>query len=329
MQNADNKADAPAKGNSGEMLDIAQDAIADWSGRDYVEAQLWEIEVRDVPPLRPDRSEGSRKLRATNPGPNPFIAGDVFTLNVVVVDKSVALDEADPTTETLQREAWICLQESYERPIELRFDQRQPAVAYVGGVRLPSQKATPRGTRPELSPTDLIERLSKATYTPELTADEIARLRAHLETPPSEARLANDPVEAQRRRKLAAILEQNQKRPGSQKHLEQDEQDVSHAEGFTSVRWFGTDYDFSNGLQSAAVRILWEAWKNGGHSVTQETIRQRSGSTARPFSLRRVFRNRLPNGKYEPHPAWGTMIQPTGKGCFKLAPPGEIGPRDS
>ena len=69
------------------------------------------------------------------------------------------------------------------------------------------------------------------------------------------------------------------------------------------------------------MRVLWEAWESGGHSLSQETIGYRIGSTAGRFELAKVFRQRKPGGGYEPHPAWGTMIQPDSKGSYRLAPP--------
>jgi hypothetical protein len=89
---------------------------------------------------------------------------------------------------------------------------------------------------------------------------------------------------------------------------------------FTSVDWYGTRYTFSKGRQAEAVRALWEAWKSGGHSLSQETIGERLGVDGR-FELSKVFRRKRREGGYEKHAAWGTMIQSDGKGCYRLVPP--------
>jgi len=99
-------------------------------------------------------------------------------------------------------------------------------------------------------------------------------------------------------------------------------EDGLHSEDFTSVDWFGTRHTFSKGNQAEAVRVLWEAWKQGGHSLSQETIGERIKSSADRFELRKTFRQRKAKGDgYGLHPAWGTMIQQDGKGCFRLVRP--------
>jgi len=80
----------------------------------------------------------------------------------------------------------------------------------------------------------------------------------------------------------------------------------THSPDFTSVDWGGERYTFSKGQQAAAVRVLWEA---GGHSLTQETIGERVGSDATRFRLAKLFHG---------HRAWGTMIVPDGKGCYRI-----------
>ena len=95
----------------------------------------------------------------------------------------------------------------------------------------------------------------------------------------------------------------------------------THSPDFTSVDWFGTRYTFAKGNQAESVRVLWEAWASGGHSLSQETIGDRIGSTAARFELSKVFRRKTTDGGYEPHPAWGTMIQQDSKGSYRLAPP--------
>jgi len=95
----------------------------------------------------------------------------------------------------------------------------------------------------------------------------------------------------------------------------------THSPDFTSVDWFGTRYTFAKGNQAESVRVLWEAWASGGHSLSQETIGDRIGSTAARFELSKVFRRKTADGGYEPHPAWGTMIQQDSKGSYRLVPP--------
>ena len=124
--------------------------------------------------------------------------------------------------------------------------------------------------------------------------------------------------EAEARRRLKAHVERIHAKAAERT---QAEPECSHSPDFTSVVWFGTRYSFGKGNQAEAVRVLWEAWENGGHSLSQELIGERTGSAAARFELRKVFRSRKPDGSYEPHPAWGTMIVPDGKGCYRLAPP--------
>lgn len=88
--------------------------------------------------------------------------------------------------------------------------------------------------------------------------------------------------------------------------------ETSHSPDFTSVVWFGTPYTFAKGNQAESVRVLWEAMELGGHSVSQETIQARIDSSAETFRLAHVFRA---------HTAWGSMIQPAEKGCYRLVPP--------
>lgn len=95
----------------------------------------------------------------------------------------------------------------------------------------------------------------------------------------------------------------------------------SHSEDFTSVNWYGTRYAFTKGSQAESIRVLWTAWENGGHSLAQETIGSKIGSNATNFELAKVFRRRRASGGYEPHPAWGTMIQQDTKGSYRLVSP--------
>jgi hypothetical protein len=86
------------------------------------------------------------------------------------------------------------------------------------------------------------------------------------------------------------------------------------------VNWDGTHYTFSKGLQAESVGVLWKEYEKGQHSLSQETVGKAAGSVAQRFELRKVFRARKQGGGYEPHPAWGTMILHSTKGCFQLAP---------
>ena len=108
-------------------------------------------------------------------------------------------------------------------------------------------------------------------------------------------------------------------RPGKRKVPPRDT--PTHSPDFTSVDWFGKRYTFAKGNQAESVRELWAAWEGGGHSLSQETIGDRISSNASRFELAKVFRRRKAGGGYEPHPAWGTMIQQDSKGSYRLAPP--------
>ena len=93
----------------------------------------------------------------------------------------------------------------------------------------------------------------------------------------------------------------------------------SHSPDFTSANWYGTRYTFAKGNQAETIRVLWEAWEAGGHSLSQESIGEKICSKADRFELQKVFRTRQEDGGYSPHPAWGTMIRQSTKGsyCFE------------
>ena len=93
---------------------------------------------------------------------------------------------------------------------------------------------------------------------------------------------------------------------------------TSHSPDFTSVVWFGTPFKFAKGQQAESIKLLWEAWEVGEHSLSQATIGDRICSESDKFRLAHVFRDRKTGGY---HPAWKTMIQPAGKGCFRLVEP--------
>ena len=96
----------------------------------------------------------------------------------------------------------------------------------------------------------------------------------------------------------------------------------SHSPDFTSVDWFGIRYEFSKGQAAETVRLLWQAWENGAHSLTLETIAAGVGSDANRFQLSKVFRSRKKEESgYDRHPALGTMIQESTKGAYRLVEP--------
>jgi hypothetical protein len=97
---------------------------------------------------------------------------------------------------------------------------------------------------------------------------------------------------------------------------------TSHSPDFTSVCWFGTLYCFSKGQQAQSMRCLWQAWEAGGHSLSQETIAEMIAADGNSrFELRKVFRRRDVDGHYEQHPGWGSMIQSSSRGCYRLVAP--------
>ena len=88
----------------------------------------------------------------------------------------------------------------------------------------------------------------------------------------------------------------------------------AHSDDFTSVNWFGTNYEFDIGNQAKAIALLWTEYEKGGLGLHEKTIGEKIGSSSNRFRLCHVFRD---------VPAWGKMIQSVeGKrGQFKLAPP--------
>ena len=111
--------------------------------------------------------------------------------------------------------------------------------------------------------------------------------------------------------------------PDSTAPVNVNRQQPTHSSDFTSVNWFGTRYAFSKGNQARSVKVLWEAWAEGGHGLSQETIGERIDSNADRFEMRKTFRRVGGDGE-EIHPAWGTMIQRDGKGCCRLVPPESV-----
>jgi hypothetical protein len=81
-----------------------------------------------------------------------------------------------------------------------------------------------------------------------------------------------------------------------------------HTPDFASVLWNDKLYHFTP-LQSKAVRLLWQAWEQGGMGLRQEWLLETIGSDC--ARLADLFKD---------HPAWGAMIQPagSGRGTFAL-----------
>lgn len=95
---------------------------------------------------------------------------------------------------------------------------------------------------------------------------------------------------------------------------------ATHSSDFTTVNWYGKEHIFSKGLQAQTVRVLWQEWERDRHGLAQETIGEKVGSSAERFELAKVFRRKEPGG-YTHHSAWGTMIQQSTKGCYRLVAP--------
>lgn len=85
---------------------------------------------------------------------------------------------------------------------------------------------------------------------------------------------------------------------------------AAHSTDFRSVNWYGTIYEFTP-TQAACVRELWKNWEQGTPVVGEATILEAADSSS--DRLRDVFS--------KDHAAWGTLIQPAGKGAFKLVEP--------
>lgn len=86
-------------------------------------------------------------------------------------------------------------------------------------------------------------------------------------------------------------------------------EECAHSDDFSSVRWFGTVYDFTPN-QAKCVAVLWDHWNRGGLAVSSQRIRDTAEVEAERLDV--VFRG---------HPAWGTMIVAAAKGSYRLAEP--------
>lgn len=90
-----------------------------------------------------------------------------------------------------------------------------------------------------------------------------------------------------------------------------------HSGDFTSVCWFGEEYRFALGVQSSAVKALWDEWEKSGLGLHQDTIRNAIDPERDTFRMDKAFRG---------HPALGTMITKVGDGNYRLNEPGKGGP---
>ena len=91
-----------------------------------------------------------------------------------------------------------------------------------------------------------------------------------------------------------------------------------HSPDFSSVHWFGTDYEF-NHMQAQAVSELWHAWERGTPGLHYKTILTEIKSD----SARLVYLFRDPRGPNGYHPAGGTLIVHVEgkKGVYRLREP--------
>jgi hypothetical protein len=86
----------------------------------------------------------------------------------------------------------------------------------------------------------------------------------------------------------------------------------THSADYTFVNWYGTEYTFALGVQSSAVKALWDEMETSGLGLHQDTIRNAIDAERDSFRMDTAFRN---------HGAFGTMIQRCGDGRYRLAPP--------
>jgi hypothetical protein len=90
----------------------------------------------------------------------------------------------------------------------------------------------------------------------------------------------------------------------------QRDEPARHCRDFSSVHWYGTDYNFTK-QQAAAVRILWAEFDNGTPDVMGETLIEEISSESRRVSD--IFKG---------NPAWNTIIQSgQRKGSYRLVEP--------
>jgi hypothetical protein len=93
---------------------------------------------------------------------------------------------------------------------------------------------------------------------------------------------------------------------------------ATHSTDFTTVTWYGTEYTFALGVQSAAVKALWEEWQKTGLGLHQSTICKAVDAERDSFRMDKAFRGNR---------ALGTMIRSVGDGKYRLMKPTEPPPK--
>jgi hypothetical protein len=96
----------------------------------------------------------------------------------------------------------------------------------------------------------------------------------------------------------------------AQQDVTSREKKATHNADFTMVNWFGEEYTFALGVQSSALKALWEEWEKTGLGLHQDTIRNSIDAERDSFRMDTAFRK---------HPAFGRMIKKIGDGKYKLA----------
>ena len=85
------------------------------------------------------------------------------------------------------------------------------------------------------------------------------------------------------------------------------DEDFSYSDGFSQIRWRGTEYSLTP-LQARAVSLLLDAYEDGLPEIHQNRILERIGSRSK--RLEHLFKK---------SPLWGTLIVPgSRKGSFQL-----------
>lgn len=89
----------------------------------------------------------------------------------------------------------------------------------------------------------------------------------------------------------------------------------SAAPDYSSVRWDGRTFHFPGAIQRNVVRLLWEDFERGGTGLSEEHLRDASGSGAQGrFRVADLFRTKAGG----PNPAIGTMICRSGRGVWRI-----------
>ncbi len=87
-----------------------------------------------------------------------------------------------------------------------------------------------------------------------------------------------------------------------------------HSSDFSTVRWHGTEFEFTSHQQRKAVEHLWRRREAGFPWVSARALKKAVESVAEEFSVPKVFRARG-----EAHPAWGEMVLSDGGGRYRIA----------